>query len=146
METTFIFGAGASVSYQYPIGSKLIYDLSLSAKKAIDNNESFEMEQLEEFKRTLLSSRIKSIDLYLKTFPQFKDLGYRMITRELVGIEQNEPHILFNNQSTNVYVSILDFIRDAPNMTNDELQFITFNYDRTLDHMCMGNLVIYPGR
>jgi hypothetical protein len=136
METTFIFGAGASVSYRYPIGSKLIYDLSLSAKRAIDNkDDAFEMKQLEEFKRTLLPSRIKSIDLYLKTFPQFRDFGYRMITSELVGIEQNEPHILFNNQGPNVYASILDFIKDAPNMTNDELQFITFNYDRALDHM-----------
>ena len=62
MKTTFIFGAGASVSYNYPIGSKLIYDLSLSATKSIEeNDQTFDIDLLVKAKQ--LGYKISSIDI-----------------------------------------------------------------------------------
>ena len=150
--TVFILGAGASRPYGFPSGRELreqicsdhIVDCQafLGANARIKEANPQEIGKAEDFVDTFHKSSIKSIDLFLARNPEFSNRGKRAIIFRILKAEQESgfreetPHKhqdwyswLFE-RLTEELVRKEDYIRFSEN----NVSFITFNYDRSLEH------------
>lgn len=134
----FILGAGASSPYKFPLGYELVkqvYNL-LQQKKNVQifYDLDYDDNDINEFCKELMYSSRQSIDAFLEHRKEFIDLGKLAIAATLIPYEQEKSLINFDNHD-NWY----QFIFNKMNSTFDEfdqnkIKFITFNYDRSLEH------------
>lgn len=155
-QTVFILGAGASVPYNYPTGIEL--------KERIMNNIDFEITKEDKntkeiqatknllirgiytenttkfinMKKNLLESRRSSIDAFLEHRPEFCDIGKLAIACELIECEnaRKGPWDWFEH----LHDTELARCRSAEDYCQNDIDFVTFNYDRLLEHSLMGSL------
>jgi hypothetical protein len=145
MKTIFILGAGASHEFGYPLGSelngKILQQLGMGTKVRSNFAERLGHSEttlfaVEEFRRGLHRSEYDTIDQYLGA--QHRNLHLRRIGKEaitaMIASLENEG-TLFRRQSFHWYKRFLDFLRDHPTLAHrDHFTFLTFNYDRSLEH------------
>lgn len=158
-QTVFILGAGASVPYGYPTG----HELRNSIIKMIDFNESdldeaitatvgtisigsfhgMSSEILSQYlhlKKGLLGSRRSSIDTFLENRPEFMDIGKRCIAWDLIhheNAEVTDKWDWFEHLHDQVFARNCSSIDDY---CQNNIDFITFNYDRLLEHSLITSL------
>ena len=144
--TVFILGAGASYGFGYPLGSRLKeiiienFDPDTSGKVIeLFKGLGFSGEQISFFRNQLRLSPSLSIDSFLEhRGEEEKDLGKLAIAYALIPLEKAD--ILFSTSSW--YNTFFNKIK--PTFTDFErnrISFITFNYDRSLEHFLMTALV-----
>jgi hypothetical protein len=139
-KTVLILGAGASVPYGYPSGYQLyeaIYNNLLNSsnlKYGILRDLNFNENDIIKFRTDLHYSSKGSVDAFLEWRPEYIEIGKAAIAIELIGYENTEK--LFDDKNTQHWYR---YLYNKLNASFDEfdknkISFITFNYDRSLEH------------
>lgn len=140
--TVFVLGAGASYNFGYPLGKKLKEIISKNFDP--DNSENaielfkglgFSEDELLSFRNQLRLSAAPSIDTFLE--PRGEDeryLGKLAIAYALIPCEKTDT--LFDDNYW--YITLLNKLKPTFNdFEKNKIAFITFNYDRSLEHFLM---------
>jgi len=142
--TVLILGAGASKTYGFPSGDELlssIKDVLLNPVKG-DNkigllkDIGFKEDHIHDFRRELELSPAYSVDAFLEHRPEFLDLGKLTITLSLIPCE-NEDNLFIRGRKRSHYRYLFNIMQtdaDFDRFDQNRLSFITFNYDRSLEH------------
>jgi hypothetical protein len=135
-KTVFITGAGASAPYDFPTGEELkkevIETLTSNDVKTVDlfNESTFDHNKREEFAHRLRRSGRQSVDAFLEHNSDFVDIGKFAIARVLIAKEQLNTLFERNDWLRYLYQHLNSpFERFGGN----EVAFITYNYDRSLE-------------
>lgn len=151
--TTFILGAGASVPYGYPTGFELRNDIidkfpsrykRLLSDGRVDEIEAEDMvnrasEMVEKFR----DSTNPSIDLWLSRNPEYADLGKIAIALSILECEKQgkiNTAIMAGSQDwfSTLFAKMTEVLRapgDAESFSENAVVFVTFSYDRSLEHL-----------
>jgi len=153
--TVFILGAGAGIPYGFPLGSELKKDmLDILDKDNLDNRsalallakaggQDYEEMRLLTLRKTLQDSGDGTIDTFLETHEEYKDTAKRVIAYILLKkeIRDNVMHPIISEgqkpeQNSDWYPEILRMMQSSGvgQFTSNKVSFITFNYDRSLEH------------
>ena len=156
-ETVFILGAGASKPYGYPTGAELRKIIinefhnqdhfnSLN-NLDLDISKEYTINYIDDFINKFKLSSTKSIDLFLSRNPKFMDIGKLAIKlsiynselgsifREKVEREEDWYSYLFDRLTNESTAS------DQYIITDNRIKFITFNYDRSLEHFLYESMI-----
>lgn len=158
-KTVFILGAGASWPYGYPLGEELgeeicsnfVHDCK-SWGQAIGRQPApvdSDLRVVQEFVKKFDRSHTESIDLFLARNPEFRRLGKLAIIFRILAAEgesnfgrhcQHQDldwYIWLFKELTNELLKKNDYGRFHEN----NVAFITFNYDRSLEFFLYTSLV-----
>lgn len=149
-QTLFILGAGASFPYGYPTGLGLRENICLNTYNRIQKYtqkldrpggmEAYNLlEKSKKFVEVFSKSQNESIDLFLARNKEFSEVGKVAIALELVyreskstfteGMKCHWYRHLFGEMTKHLISP--DSFRD---IEKNKVSFITFNYDRSLEH------------
>ena len=140
--TVFVLGAGASAPFGYPTGNeltpKICYDLqSLAIAELLttENEERVDVEKkIIHLRENFERSGKQSIDLFLKDSPEYKNVGKQIITSILLP-KENEDKLFNRKNEDNWYLPFWNMLDHSfENIDKHDFHFITFNYDRSLEH------------
>ena len=155
----FVLGAGASCPYGFPTGKDLREQILskypsdclsyLSNKERVKPLTSQEVRLAKEFVQKFRKSTTKSIDLFLARNPEFSRVGKRAIIFRILDAERASgfrEKSRYRNQDwyTWLFEQMTDeFLRkeDYSRFNENDVCFITFNYDRSLEHFLYDSLV-----
>jgi hypothetical protein len=137
--TVLILGAGASKPYGLPLGWELrrrILALSANDLNALPilPMKSRPPREAANFLHEFRHSTAPSIDAFLERRPEYIDLGRMVIASVLLPLEEEE--LLFNDlDGKDDWYSYLLNAMDAPwaDFASNQISFVTFNYDRSLE-------------
>lgn len=135
----FILGAGASIPFYYPSGLELKNKIcnNLSSQQSSEFREIVECgyfaNNIFDFRNMLFYSGQGSVDAFLELRPEFKEIGKVAMVQVLTRYENINS--LFSPQNKNNWYSYLidKLPRDINKLSNGDVSFITFNYDRSLE-------------
>jgi hypothetical protein len=142
-KTVLILGAGASIPYGYPSGNGLCEiackELTLSGLNNLLDLANFQPSLIESFRDALLMSGKGSIDEFLEHQKRFIDLGKNVIAALLIPYEITSSLYSFNQ--TNWYRYLFQKMNTGfDEFEKNNISFITFNYDRSLEHFLLTSL------
>ena len=158
--TVFILGAGASVPYGYPTGDELrieiierfdsLYerDVVPGLKKYPESRLNFSNIRRKEFISTFKESRIQ-IDLFInKNHEFFEDLGKLAILLLIFDAERQKNHFFIAEKQSKedwyryLYLKMISDLpgRDDYTISRNNISFVTFNYDRSLEEFLFSSL------
>lgn len=132
--TVLILGAGASTHCQYPLGIKLLSELSnLRNSPDIDNlPSSWEQADAKRFLTKLSRSAHYSIDAYLERSDEDISLGKYLLALSLKRFEILDQ--LFPPYNSGWYQYLFNsLISQDSGLDGNNLTIVTFNYDRSLE-------------
>jgi hypothetical protein len=142
-QTVFVLGAGASEPFGFPIGQKL-HELVITVLR--EQNSGFKVlrdctfaaEDIERFRSDLSRSGRASVDAFLEHRPEYMKIGKVAMAYVLIGYEN--PERLFDQAGN--WLGYL--FRKLPNpfteLVGGNVSFLTFNYDRSLEHFLFSAL------
>ena len=144
--TVFILGAGASKPYGLPLGGELYRSvlndfgpsnqstpLRDAVRHLLLNASGFSTRHIEPFVETLRYSGLTSVDAFLERRLEFVDVGKAIMAVELLGLEDHEK--LWNSDENWMQYLYARLTTDTlDQFRQNEVSFITYNYDRTLEH------------
>lgn len=159
-ETLFILGAGASKPYGYPTAVELRKDIINNFKKLFfdykllkeypgsTDDYSFTIDQ---FLNSFEKSSTHSIDLFLSLHNEFANIGKISI---LVSLIKSENESCFRENCVDDKNDIYTFIfrklthtlttkDDYSKFSNNKINFITYNYDRSFEYYLNDTLKHY---
>jgi hypothetical protein len=146
--TTFIVGAGASTDYGFPLGSNLAKRISSELMDATSllrswlQEAEFEAEALENFAKRLKNSGLKSIDAFLENnnSPELLAIGKSCIAALILEGEEKclKNDLLFAGAPDDHWIrhvwNCLHSGSSKQTLHDSRLSFVTFNYDRVIEH------------
>jgi len=144
--TLFILGAGSSFSFGYPLGKNLV-DIILKNFDTTNKENAVELfkglgfseEEIISFRNELRLSAAPSIDNFLE--PRNNEeryLGKLAIAYALIPFEKTDT--LFYDSSW--YVTFINkLVPKFEDFEKNKVSFITFNYDRSLEHFLVTALM-----
>ena len=144
--TVFVLGAGASYGFGFPLGNRLKEIIienfdPITSEKVIElfTGLGFSGEQISSFRNQLRLSPSISVDSFLEhRGDEDRDLGKLAIAYALIPLEKTD--LLFNISSW--YNILFNKIKSTfADFEKNRISFITFNYDRSLEHFLMTALV-----
>jgi hypothetical protein len=146
-----VTGAGASACYNFPVGAALklqTIDVLAHNSKHRDfliENTPYSHSHFVRFRQALLHSAQPSVDLFLEHRPEFTDIGKSVMAYLLASKEDGQ--ILWTQQEGNWLVYLFNQMR-APfeNFGINTISFVTFNYDRSIEHFLCTSLGASYGR
>jgi hypothetical protein len=159
--TVFILGAGASCPYGYPSGRELRqqiiglfpndFKVFIEPLEERIGSRDFGMmqQEVEPFVLKFNKSSTKSIDLFLARNPEFMLLGkYAIIFRIFAAEKDSKFRDDVARKDQDWYLYLLERMTDDLITKNDytrlsenKISFITFNYDRSLEHFLYESLI-----
>jgi len=159
--TVFILGAGASVPYGYPTGNELRLNIcnkftqkieSLLIANSANLSDDEIKDTLEEARRltdTFFKSSTPSIDLFLARNPIFSDIGKKAIVTSILECEKNSRFRerisdKAKDWYTYLFQKMIENLIDPKSyfdFSQNQVAFITFNYDRSLEHFFYESLI-----
>ena len=139
-KTLFILGAGASVFFGLPTGAQLVKNITKGNYEIAGITGT----DLEEFKKKLKNTGLKSIDLFLeyayKNYSKEDSEKYIGIGKEVIlyfmriGEKQFNYNEIVEKVNDNWYLELWDRIHDKQYKLRDgSITFITFNYEFSLE-------------
>lgn len=157
-ETVLIIGAGASMPYQFPSGERLLFNIcrELGNSKNVNILElcGFEKSLIHDFNEALFLSGRSSVDAFLEHRTEFLEVGKHAIAQFLIPFEQ--PKVLFSQEEGGMgeYGENRKWYRYLFGKMNtsfkdfgeNKISFITFNYDRSLEHFLFTALLNSYGK
>jgi hypothetical protein len=133
--TVFILGAGASLPYKFPSGTELA-DLICKSDPSIYNPFGIDHRTASAFINELKRSDQMAVDAFLEHRQEFVDVGKTAIALFLIGRE-NEPNLFPEPGQRDWYTYLVDRLTvdtAFDNVAKNQVGFITFNYERSLEH------------
>jgi len=160
-KTVLILGAGASCPYGYPTGrelrqqicSQFVDDITAyftaqgeHERRIFTHTHKYQAKGLAEIFR---KSSTKSIDLFLARNPEFKLMGkWAIIFRILAAEKTSLFRESMRNSGQDWYSYLLQRLtddlvnkEDYKQLGNNNISFVTFNYDRSLEHFLYESLL-----
>jgi hypothetical protein len=148
VRTVFVLGAGASAPFNYPLGRTLVSDILRYNPAGMPARPlSGEKGRYAAFAAALRDSGAYSVDLFLERNERFMDVGKRAIARALILHECNDdlwcdeyPSDSYPTRTGNIdnwYKYLFNkLVVGVPfeDVNRWSLGFVTFNYDRSLEH------------
>jgi hypothetical protein len=139
--TVFVLGAGASVDFQFPTGWGLLrkvveeFRVDTQSRLILKNCMPISDEAMNSFVKALDQSGENSVDTFLEKREQFIDLGKAMMAVILIRLE-HEINLFSGSAQTNWMRYLLSKMqgKTLDDFAKNEVAFITFNYDRSLEH------------
>jgi hypothetical protein len=151
VKTVFILGAGASQPYGLPVGGQLYQDIikKFESKSSLRNElldlTHFSDGHIENFVKNLKYSGLTSVDAFLERRQEFVDIGKACIAFELINREKSE--ILWNSERNWMKYLYQHMVSSTlEEFSQNEIAFITYNYDRTLEHFMHTSLMNTYGK
>lgn len=159
--TVFILGAGASVPYGYPTGEGLREDICKNfldrivglVKEVYSSQPDVALttaKETQRFTSAFLNSSTPSIDLFLSRNISFADIGKEAIVTSILTAEENgafrenmRAGLQAQDWYSYIYHKMTEDMIDPESYKNfyqNEVTFITFNYDRSLEHFLFESL------
>jgi hypothetical protein len=157
-KTVFVLGAGASYPYGLPLGTELyqavIDDFSANTdvkhadavvKHEFLNAIGYSERHIQPFIQALRYSGLTSVDAFLERRAEFVEIGKAIIAIELLRRESS-PKLWggASNWMQYLYARMTTDTLEA--FTQNQVAFITYNYDRTLEHFLITSLQNTYGR
>jgi hypothetical protein len=151
--TVFVLGAGASSDYDFPVGWGLLravvddFGNELQNRKTLKEHFVFSDIQIDAFRTALDHSGENSVDAFLENRREFMELGKLMMAIVLIGLEKT--HKLFEGTANENWMRYLLRRMRAPSFEEfykNQVAFITFNYDRSLEHFLCTTLASAYGK
>jgi len=155
--TVFILGAGASHPYGYPTSNELIDWIRISF---IDSSEQQLLStpmmidhwpEAHQFIDVLTRSRTPSIDLFLSRNPEFATMGKIAVACAILTAEMGSTfrEAMSRDKAKFDWYTVLltrlteDLTKktDYDRLADNRVSFITFNYDRSLEHFLSESLI-----
>jgi len=148
--TVFVLGAGASAEYGLPLGSDLV-QLIVDAvgetgvlRKPLSICGVLES-KLEIFAEKLHRANLVSIDAFLeKNSPEFVGIGKLCIGLSILFREQDAKRKLLESPPSDHWLkyvwNIMRAETNAASFSENKVIFVTFNYDRLVEHYFDGVL------
>jgi hypothetical protein len=137
--TVFVLGAGASEPYGLPLGGTLRTNIleryrdDAARTMHIFNTTPFDRNQLDRFVNSLRYSGLLSVDAFLERQPKFMEIGKSIMGIELLHAEVHERlWQVDENWLTYLYGHMIG--NSLEDFANNKVAFITFNYDRCIEH------------
>lgn len=153
----FILGAGASKPYGFPTGAELKkevlqknYGKGIKAAKSRQQGQYSSLwayildtcgEQIvESFFKSLRKSGFSSVDAFLENREEFIELGKILISIELIKYEDENK--LYSCEAGDWYQYLYhNMLRaSSEDFSRNNISFLTFNYDRSLEHFLINAL------
>lgn len=150
--TVFLLGAGAHCSYNFPSGEKLKSEVADQVARAgssddssmlhlpayrLASHEEVQSRRCEAFAESLRGSGQLSIDAFLAANRHeigFDILGKAGIAQVLIDYEKNAPKDSDDDWLKYLFGVMLEGVRTPEEFVkNNNLSFVTFNYDRYLE-------------
>lgn len=139
-----MLGAGASEPFGYPFGEGLrkiicqeLNYLQIAQMLTSDHEKDMVPDTeraINNFRTHFDKSGENSIDLFLKNNQEFRNLGKQLIAAALLH-KENEPLLFRRDDGKNWYIELWNNIDHTfENIDKHNMHFITFNYDRSLEH------------
>jgi len=147
--TVLVLGAGASKPYKFPSGPDLFHGVcnALSTMNSpqfavLHNELGFGKGNIIDFTTCLRTSGRSSVDAFLENREDFMELGKLAMAAYLIPLEEEANLFASNVENENWYkylfskmVAHFDGLGDSVGEFGDnKISFITFNYDRSLEH------------
>jgi hypothetical protein len=138
--TVFVLGAGASADFGFPIGRDLLNSVvnfqdGTQQRTNLLNYSGHSAQELDEFRTALNYSGDSSIDAFLERRPSFLEIGKAAMAVALMTRE--ETATIFHEPGGLNWMKYL-FRRmqgsSSASFDENEVSFVTFNYDRVLEH------------
>jgi len=158
-QTLFILGAGASAPYGYPTGDQLRKEIIKEFPDKVgydDYCQGLEKDLIEdiiqmanELSKYFGRSRTSSIDLFLSRRPRFYEIGRRAIAQIIFEREKGSKFEYDMKDASQdwykyLYRRMSETLIDAESymgFSANQVSFITFNYDRSLEHYLYDALI-----
>jgi hypothetical protein len=146
VKTVFILGAGASKPYGLPIGSELYQDLitkfgsNTTLRRDLLNLIPLSEKHIENFVKNLKYSGLTSVDAFLERREEFTDIGKACIAFELLSRENLEI-MWSSNRNWMKYLYQRMVTPTLEEFSQNEVGFIMYNYDRTLEKFLHTSLI-----
>jgi len=152
--TVFILGAGASKPYGYPLGFDLrvsicrdfVSTLERAQKEGAITDRQL-ISEAERFCDIFRNSNTPSIDLFLSRNVRFADIGKYSIVLNMLYAEKTSGFGIDVDPAEDWYSYLFEQMTDdliEPSsfgrFGDNEVHFITFNYDRSLEHFLFQSL------
>ncbi len=151
-ETVFILGAGASKPYGYPTGQELsdniIHTFLGNLRKL--NSKTTPHKKAEEFVN-IFKRTGESIDLFLSINPEFSDIGKMAIALMILKAErgsQFRSQMTIKDRKQDWYSLLFKRMREGlissdsyKQFAKNNISFINFNYDRSLEHFLYESII-----
>ena len=138
-KTVLVLGAGASIPFGFPSGRTLRDDIIKKLRTPVDQSfqrlvaAGFDAAQIERFRDQLRQSGQPSVDAFLEHRAEFVGVGKTAIALELIPYEKDDA--LWGGED-NWYEYLLQRLGPTlDDIKRSQLTIITFNYDRSLDHV-----------
>jgi hypothetical protein len=138
-KTVFVLGAGASHPYGLPLGSGLKnlvlanYDSAQGHAVHLYNASPLLPNQVGTFTSGLRFSGLSSVDAFLERRPEFLEVGKATMGIELLyGEAGANPWQDGSNWLTYLYGNMIGGSLDE--FGENQVSFVTFNYDRVVEH------------
>jgi hypothetical protein len=137
----FVFGAGASVDFGFPTGWQLV-ERVLSELQVNPTRErfleytTFTAAEIDKFLSALDASGQNSVDAFLEERRDYLALGKAAISAILIGCENTRQLYKQRDPSRNWLRILLANMRGTTfdDFDENQVSFITFNYDRSLEY------------
>jgi hypothetical protein len=151
--TVFVLGAGASENYGFPVGRELTRRITDSVRLGQLRDDGpvlclvqmgFKREQIKEFIETLRRSAQSSVDAFLEHRKEYEKVGKAFIAWHLI-VHEIEPNLYLGKD--NWYRYVLDRMATSfDGFSDNRVSFVTFNYDRSLEHFFYVSLLNRYGK
>ena len=148
-QTVIFYGAGASVSYGLPCGNKFVEDIceevltETELKKYLINDVGISQNDLKYFGNTFIDARYSTIDEFLETRKDLKELARYIVGAKLISHENPKKIREKRNDWLSSYLITLlngiDNYNDASPVLG-KVNFYTLNYDRSVEHILFSML------
>lgn len=137
----FVLGAGASKPYGLPLGCDLRKTLceateSSAIARVLREKGGISETDTAHFAKAFLQSARDSIDAFLATRSDFREIGKLAIALEICFRELPEKVFTTNNDDDwyrRIWNVMVDEIHHVDDLSNNAVRFVTFNYDRSLE-------------
>jgi hypothetical protein len=138
-KTVFVLGAGASFPFNYPLGSELYQCVVRNFQRGgvyrdhLVNTTGFTHAEVDRFLLALSRSGQTSVDAFLeRRHEEFLDIGKAAMAIDLLLREQE--HLLWQQPNWMLYLYDRMSSETLEQFSDNVVSFITFNYDRSLEH------------
>jgi hypothetical protein len=144
-KTVFVLGAGASLPFGFPLGQKLCEEVvhamaeNAHGRTLLLENTAFSTQDLENFRQQLLYSAQGSVDAFLEIRTEFLEIGKAAMAIMLIQQEVTERLWKFNDNWMRYLFGRMRTVSFDEFMGNN-VSFVTFNYDRSLEHFLFTSL------
>jgi hypothetical protein len=142
-KTVFVLGAGASAPYKFPVGDQLFKEVVEKFcmpghfMNYVTNTTNYTENDIIFFVERLRRSGMRSVDAFLERRPEFIDVGKALMATILI-LREDFDELWKPDWMQYLYARMSADTLEA--FGDNDVSFVTFNYDRSLETFLVTSL------